>query len=242
MAIVISNSTATANTADATTFTTGNFTSNANSLYLATVCVEANPSPSAPLLTGGGQTTWDQVASVAVSGTPPGRLTVYRALSASPGAAAPLVVDAQGSTMSGYIVMVNEVTNVDSTGANGANAIVQAVTAQSSSTQNPSVAFAAFGDATNNVAYGTTACITVAATISAQGGYTGVGGTPTHSTPSARAATAYFTGQKSAASFAYNTTSNGMIIGLELKFSASGSGVVGQSTSIRNALYRRRRR
>lgn len=243
--ITFSNSTATANTADAATFSTGNFTSNANSLFLVQVHNQAAGGATLPTLTGGGQSQWDQIATITVSGAaPPGRLTVFRALSASPGAAAPLVVDYGGSTQSGTILIANEVTNVDTSGANGAGAVVQSNTAQSGSTTIISVAQAAFADATNNANFAATGCMGVAGAITAGGGFTSMGVSPTHATPSARGASEYRIGQQSSsnASATFGTTGAGAIIALEIKFSASGSGVAQTSTSIRNALYRRRRR
>lgn len=142
--------TATAGTSFATS---GNLTSAADRLYLACVVNQTSGGGATPSgLTGGGQSTWTQVRTGLVGANE--RMTIYRALSSSPGAAAPLTAtwgSSQGSIGAIYCL---EYDGVVLTGSNGADAVVQSATANTGSGTSLSVTLAAFADAVNNMAVG----------------------------------------------------------------------------------------
>jgi hypothetical protein len=98
-------------------------------------------------------TSWTQVASVdydPISGSL-GRLTVFRAMSPSPGSG-PLTIKFIGS-VSNVDWIVSQWTGVDQSGTNGSGAIGQIGSARGDVVSALSVPLAPFGNA-NNVAYG----------------------------------------------------------------------------------------
>ncbi len=97
-----------------------------------------------PTITGGGMTTWNQLAT-SLLGTNI-RASVSWALQVSPGSAA-INIDFDGNSQRNCGWAVVKVTNVPTS-----NAIVQSATAQpgGSGTSNP-VTLASFGDSTNNI-------------------------------------------------------------------------------------------
>lgn len=147
---MVLNATATAGTSFTTT---DSLTCSANKLYLALVASSSSGGGGAlpSGLTGGGQ-TWTQVATTMVTSNE--RLTLYRALSGSPGAGSPLTAT-WGSSQSNFgLITAIEYDGIKTSGTNGADAIVQAVTNSSSSASGLTVTLSSFADATNNVACG----------------------------------------------------------------------------------------
>jgi hypothetical protein len=148
VAITAVNKLAEATGTDGSSFTTaGTLTPQANRLYLAAVTNSAS-SPATVTLSGGGL-TWDQVATVTVWQL---RITLFRALSASPGSASALTASAS-STQTGWTIIVAEFDGVSTQGTNGSGAIVQSNTNSAMSGTNGSVTLSAFEDATNNAAF-----------------------------------------------------------------------------------------
>lgn len=142
--------TATAGTSFATS---ANLTCSANKLYLACVVNQTSGGGATPSgLTGGGQSTWTQVRTALVGANE--RMTIFRALSASPGAAAALTATWSSSQGSFGAIWVIEYAGVLTTGTNGADAVVQSASNTSSSASGLTVTLASFADATNNVAAG----------------------------------------------------------------------------------------
>ena len=121
-------------------------------LVLLTVHTEhhSGSSNNIPTATGCGL-TWVQVATV--DGTQ-GRLTMLRALGTpTPGA---VTIDCAGQTQYNWTWTIDEFINVDPSGANGANAIIQAGTTYETDVPNNtgiSVALGAFSNL-NNATYG----------------------------------------------------------------------------------------
>jgi hypothetical protein len=122
---------------------------------LITVAVTTHQSSAAapsPTLTGGGMSSWTLVANVAYSAsTPLDRVSVYRAMSASPGSG-PITITSS-VTVSNCQWIVSQWSGVDQSGTNGSGAIVQSGTTSGITVNGLTVTLAAFGS-TNNVGYG----------------------------------------------------------------------------------------
>ena len=122
---------------------------------LVTVAVLSHRSTAAitPTLSGGGMSSWTQVASVDFDpiSLPRRRLTVFRAMSASPGSG-PITIT-YASSVSNVQWIVSQWTGVETSGVNGAGAIVQSGSSRSDGSMGLAVALSAFTRA-NNVAYG----------------------------------------------------------------------------------------
>ena len=130
----------------ATSFTTASISPTANKLILLAVGSANVASNNAPTVTGAGM-TWTQVATSIDSATRR-RVTLFRALSASPGSGA-LTIDFAGTTHNNCQWSVIEFSGIDTGGTNGANAIVQSVTNTSTGGTSATVTLAAFGAAGN---------------------------------------------------------------------------------------------
>lgn len=122
---LLSNGSAT----DASSYATASITPSANRLYLATVSSRTGitVNPNQPTLTGAGL-TWDVVDTVVYDDTSSSRrrLTTFRAMGS--GSAGALTFDFGGQTQTSADWVVDELQNVDTSGSNGAGAIVQHVT------------------------------------------------------------------------------------------------------------------
>ncbi len=134
-------------------YTTTSISPAPNTLITVAVRNHRTPTAISPTLSGGGMTSWTAVASVdydPISGSL-GRLTVFRAMSASPGSG-PITITFTNS-VSNVDWIVSQWTGVDASGVNGAGAIGQIGSARGDAVSALSVPLAAFGNA-NNVAYG----------------------------------------------------------------------------------------
>jgi Invasin, domain 3/Calcineurin-like phosphoesterase len=135
-------------------YTTASISPAANALItVAVLGHRASAASAAPTLTGGGMTSWSQVASVAFDsvGGPLKRLTVYRALSSAPGSG-PITITFP-STLSNAQWIVSQWSGVDATGTNGAGAIVQSVSVSGDRVSGLTATLAPLG-APHHVAYG----------------------------------------------------------------------------------------
>ena len=154
------------------TFTTASVAPAANALV--TVAVLTHQSSAAapdPTLTGAGM-TWQVVASVAYDGgTPLDRVTIFRAMSVSPGSG-PITIKTS-VTVSNCQWIVSQWGGVDQSGTNGSGAIVQTKSATGASVTTLAPSLAAFAGATN-VAYGVFGVANSAAVITAGSGFTTV--------------------------------------------------------------------
>jgi hypothetical protein len=122
---------------------------------LLTVAVMTHQSTAAapnPTLTGGGMASWDVVATVTFDGTTPlKRITIFRAMSPSPGSG-PITITSS-VTVSSCQWIVSQWDGVDNSGANGAGAIAQTGSASGTAVSGLTTTLAAFGNA-DDVAYG----------------------------------------------------------------------------------------
>lgn len=168
-AIVGSNLDTNFDNAGHATSTTAVLAPAANALCLVFVGSIAAAAPPIPTLSGGGMTTWTQHDShlSVTDGTM--RISLFRALQAAPGAPAAISI-AFGAAQTRATWSVLQFTNVDTSGVNGAGAIVQDVVGDGASTNGVEydVTMAAFADAVNNAAvFGSNPRTTVAPSGSA---------------------------------------------------------------------------
>ena len=123
---------------------------------LITIAVLGHNSASAapsPIITGGGMTEWTEVATVTFDplSLPLKRMTVYRAMSSSPGSG-PITIQ-WSKNQSHTMWIVSQWEGADTSGLNGAGAIVQIASDAADLVNGMSVTLAPVGDV-NNVAYG----------------------------------------------------------------------------------------
>lgn len=119
------------NSTDASSFDTGSISPVANRLYLIFVASShASADPSTPTLSGAGM-TWTQIATFALTTK---RVTVFRALSASPGSGV-VTMDFAGQIQQCALWAIIEITGMKTSGTNGSDAIVQNKTGGGNSSQ-----------------------------------------------------------------------------------------------------------
>jgi hypothetical protein len=153
MALAASNLTSGSDTTDATSYATASITPTGNALVLLTVATRrAAGNPSAPTATGNGL-TWVEVGTQLSSGSGNRRITILRAMGASPSTGAITINIAE--TQTECVWSVDQFTGTDTSGTNGSGAVVQSVETDDGGSTATSglVTLAAFGSA-NNMAYG----------------------------------------------------------------------------------------
>lgn len=156
MAVAATSLTSGTDAVDNTSFSTASVSPTANRLVLIAI-TNSSISPGGnvdPTGVSGAGLTFTKVASIAESGQY-GNVTLWRALSASPSSGAITITFA--STTENCSWSVIEFSGIDTGGTNGSAAIVQAVTAENTSSATPSATLAAFGSA-NNATYGAFGC------------------------------------------------------------------------------------
>ena len=153
MAITAIHLTTAASDTDADSRTTASISPTANRLVLAAVLNADTTTPATPTLAGN-SLTWVQIATILFDtiALPLKRLTLFRAMGASPTAGS-VTITAASSTGWGWSIA--EFADVDTSGTNGSGAIVQSATNNANSAIGLTVTLAAFADGVNNAAYGT---------------------------------------------------------------------------------------
>ena len=135
-------------------YTTASISPAPNTLITVAVMGHRSSGASAaPVLSGGGMTSWEQVATVtfdSVAGALK-RITIFRAMSPSPGSG-PLTITFP-STQSNAQWIISQWDGVDLSGVNGSGAIVQTGSARADNVTSLTVGLAQFSHP-NNVAYG----------------------------------------------------------------------------------------
>ena len=163
-------------------YTTASITPAPNTLVLLAVLgrMAGGVSPS-PVVTGGGMATWTLVGSVAFDalGSPTRRLTLYRAMSATPGSG-PLTITFSG-TQSNAQWIVSQWSGVELSGVNGAGAIVQTGTAGSNAATGLNVTLNPFASP-NNAAYGAFGVSRTTAVVNPGSGFTEISEQPSGET------------------------------------------------------------
>jgi hypothetical protein len=141
------------NAVNQSVYSTASFAPGANKLITVAVLNHRTPAAVSPTLSGGGMTTWTLVASVDFDtiGGSLRRLSVFRAMSSSPGSG-PITITFPNS-VSNVEWIVSQWDGTDITGVNGSGAIVQIGSNQTNSGNGLAVTLGALGNV-NNVAYG----------------------------------------------------------------------------------------
>lgn len=130
MAVTESPLTSGSSTTNASSYNTASITPSANVLILVAVLSAINVLPNAPTLSGN-SLTYVQIATVTFNtiATPLSRLTLFRAMGASP-STGPITIDFGGQTQGSCLWSVAEFAGVNTGGTNGSAAIVQSATNQ----------------------------------------------------------------------------------------------------------------
>ncbi len=187
---------------NAQTQATASIAPGGNRLIIATVMYQRNSgSSAAPTLTGNGL-TWVQVLDRQNSGDTNNRITVFRAMGGSPSSGA-ITIDF-GSSLNAHVHWnVSEFINADTSGSNGANAVVQSTfTEQTGSTSSIAVTLNAFQDA-NNATHGV-ACSPTALTKGAN--FTELSNNATSSTPDLSAEAEWANNNQTNVNWTYGST------------------------------------
>ncbi len=199
---------------------------------LVTVAVMGHNSSSAapsPTMSGGGMTTWTEVASITFDAvaTPHKRLTIFRAMSSAPGNG-PLTIT-YSISQSDCQWIVSQWDGVDISGVNGAGAIVQTGSNRADAVNGLAVTLGALADA-NNVAYGVFGVSKNALAVTPGTGFTEISEQPSgESTPADLEAEWATNDNTIDASWA---SLNGAALGLEIKASGAGGGGGGVSAAL----------
>ena len=137
-------------TVDGTSYVTASITPTTNRLVLAAVYSQITTgAPVIPTLTGNGL-TWVQV-DTDIDGANERRVTVFRALGASPTAGA-VTISFGAETQLGCLWSISEYSGIDTSGTNGSGALVQSTTGKQTATT-LTLTLGAFGSV-NNSTYG----------------------------------------------------------------------------------------
>lgn len=152
---------------------------------LVTVAVMGHRSSGAlasPVITGGGMTSWTEVADVTFDdvGSPHKRVTVYRAMSASPGSG-PINISFERSVSNSQWI-VSQWQGVETSGVNGSGAIGQIGANAGDGVNGLSVALGAFSSSTN-VAYGVFGVRSGNLEVTPGAGFTEISEQPSGETP-----------------------------------------------------------
>jgi hypothetical protein len=125
----------------------------AGKLYIIFLCTTDASTPGTSTITSS-NTTWTEIATVtgAIIASPTIRLTAFRFLPTS--TVSETLNVTTGGTQTGAWAYGLEITGMDNTGTNGANAIVQSVTANDNATIHPSISLAAISSTRNAVIAG----------------------------------------------------------------------------------------
>lgn len=224
MAVTAANLTASYSNTDATSYATASVAPGSNRLLL--LAVESNTgdssTPAAPTVTGNGL-TWVQVASIAydTGGTRRGRLTLFRAMGASPSSGA-ITIDFGAATQTVCVWSLDEFAGVDTGGTNGSAAVVQSNTASSAGTSSLSVTLASFADATNNAAYGAFSKQDNPSSFTAEGGYTTLSDTAS-TTPKSRLGVEWKVGEDTTVTATAGSTNQGGCVAVEIAMAAAAA-------------------
>lgn len=149
MAVTATNLVASGSGTDGTSFTTASISPTANRLVLVTIYSADVSSPAATPTVSGAGMTWVQVDTVVSTNF---RTTVFRSMSASPGSGA-LTIDFGAATQDLCIWCIDEFGNVDTSGANGAGAVVQSANNSATGATSLAITLSAFAS-TNNATFG----------------------------------------------------------------------------------------
>jgi protocatechuate 3,4-dioxygenase beta subunit len=166
-------------------FTTGSIAPAPNALVTVAVATHNSTAAApAPTLTGGGMANWEVVATVTYDtvGAPRKRVTIFRAMSSSPGSG-PITITSS-ITLSNCQWIVSQWSGVETSGTNGSGAIVQTGTNAADTVTTLATSLAAFGSAAN-VAYGVFGVNSNVVTVTPGAGFTEIDEQPSSESTSA---------------------------------------------------------
>jgi hypothetical protein len=201
-------------------YTTASIAPAANTLVtIAVLGHRAAGATASPVVTGGGMTAWEEVATVVFDSLsiPSKRMTIYRAMSASPGSGPITITFA--NTLSNAIWIVSQWDGVDQSGSNGSGAIAQfgAVSADRVTTQ--TLTLNPFAHA-NNVAYGVIGVKKNVASVTPGAGFTEIDEQPSGETTTSDLQAEWATNDNT-----INATwlrANSAVLGVEIKAADTG--------------------
>lgn len=206
--------------ADQASYTTAGSAGANGKGYLITVCnVKGTTTPDTPTLTHAGGLTCVQITT-ALRGSIM-RITVFRAHKASGVSAGTFTADFAGVTQTGCIIIVDEVTGMDTSGTDLSGAIVQSASANGSSATSPTTAtatLAAFANATDNATW-FAAYANVNAAWTPETGYTELADIG-HGLPNRSAQTEYKIGEDTSPSAQVAAAAQYVCVGLEIRAAA----------------------
>src|SRR3990172_2980311 len=203
--------------AEATATDSANYTTTATAgangkLYLIWVW-NSHATAAAPVtLTHSGGLTCVQILTTLGSNH---RGTLFRALKTSGVSAGTFTATGDGTTQTGWIVIVDEFDGIDTTGTDGSGAIVQSDANSGSSTTSTGT-LAAFGDAVNNAAYMATGMAGVNEPVTEEAGYTELADLG-HGTPNRHAETEYKVGEDTAPTCTWTNSTPWREVAVEVK-------------------------
>ena len=222
MAITVTELTSGANGSNLQNYTTASVSPGANKLILVLVSENDSAGGSLPSSVSGAGLTFDLIrSSTGVSGVGHRRTSIYRAMSGSPGTGA-ITIAHSGVTQNNCLWKVLEVSGIDTTGTNGAGAIVQSNDSGPTSTATPSVTLAAFGDATNNAGLAAFAQAT-ANTFAAGTGWTEIGTEVTNASPNTSFGAQYIIGQDTSVDCTFSGSGSATGVAIEIKAASAGA-------------------
>lgn len=227
-------------TTNASSYATASVTPTSNALVLVAVVNTKASAPDTPTLSGNGL-TWVQIGTVTFDtvASPTKRLTVFRALGASPSAGA-ITIDFGGASQTGCAWVVSEYTGVDTTGTNGSGAVVQSTTNNGNSSTTQSATLSAFGSATNG-SYSATG-VDSNVDVSPEASWN-EHANPTYGTPSTGLQTQWRADNDTSPSTTTAGLRNWAMLALEIKEAAAGGGgtaahIVGGGKIMHSAIMR----
>ncbi len=229
MAIAATNLAAAYNGTDATSYTTASVSPSGNALILVSIQTSGSPVSGDPAVTGNG-ITYTKVNDRTQGGQ---HQWLYRGMAASPSAGA-ITIDFGAETATSCAHSVNEFTGVDTSGTNGSGAIVQSAVNSAASGTSLTVTLAAFGDTTNNVAFGQHAHAANEATTLGTG-FAQLSET-TGNAPNSSFQVEWLTGQDTSVDASWTTSIANVGIAAEIKMAAAASGWGGLLSDQRNQL------
>ena len=208
-------------------YTTASISPAPNALITVAVLNHRSSAAISPTLSGGGMTSWTLVASVDfdVISLPHRRLTVFRAMSPTPGSG-PITI-AFTSNVSNAQWIVSQWSGVETSGVNGAAAIGQTGSNRSDGSNTLTASLGPFGNA-NNVAYGVVGVNGSGATVAPGSGFAEIAEQPSGESS---ALEAEWSANDNTIDASWASLLKAGLLGIEIKAGAGGPPPVSASQS-----------
>jgi hypothetical protein len=206
------------NTVNQKIYTTASISPAPNTLItVAVLGHNSSSAPASPIISGGGMSGWTEVATIIYDPLtlPLKRVTIYRAMSASPGTGPITITFDRNVSHAQWIV--SQWGGVDISGVNGSGAIVQSASSASEAVNGMALTLAPFADE-NNVAFGVFSVRSSAAAVTAGAGFTEIAEVGSAESP-ASALQAQWMPNNNTISASWNNL-RGAALGIEIKAGA----------------------